>query len=150
MKDQSDEPSHHEQMLLPQSYISLPIANKAQSQIDDKLPLYQWSTGWNEKKLNESTMKDRSNDPSDSYHRSTSRSNINTFKQQSSLARPFIQYAEKPTCKHSVRLLGPYCALTVTFRKRNAPHSEDVSKSLTALAVCWVCCGSKQLIPFAD
>ena len=28
MKDQSDDPSHHERMLLPQSYISLPIQNK--------------------------------------------------------------------------------------------------------------------------
>ena len=42
MKDRSEDPSHHVQTLLPQSYILL----------------------WNEKQLNGSTMKDRSNDPS--------------------------------------------------------------------------------------
>ena len=43
MKDRSDDPSHHEQTLLPQSYISLPIIMEIlgkTSQVKDKLLLY--------------------------------------------------------------------------------------------------------------
>ena len=43
MKDRSDDPSHHERMLLPQSYISLPIIMEIlgkTSQVKDKLLLY--------------------------------------------------------------------------------------------------------------
>ena len=42
MKDRSDDPSHHERMLLPQSYISL-LKTQAETVTKSLLPLDEWN-----------------------------------------------------------------------------------------------------------
>ena len=62
MKDRPDDPSHHERMLLPRSYISL-LGSTMKDRSDDPLHHERTLLPRSNISLLRSTMKDRSDDP---------------------------------------------------------------------------------------
>ena len=132
MKDRSDDPSHHERMLLPQSYISLhhegsirrPIAPWTNA-LTTELHLAPWRIDpTTHRTMNEcsyhratsrSTMKDRSNDPSHHERMLLPQSYISLH--EGSIRRPIAPWANALTTE--LHLAPPWRIDPTTHRTMN-------------------------------